>query len=143
MKKVSTSGLHTLKIIPREYTTLLNVELRDDSTNETTTLSFFPSVWNKANFKWNEATFKWNSRAQAFINGDYIDLAFFYTFIEGRFYDITIYDNSIPGVEPEVIYIDKLFCTNQDVDQEVNDYYSVNDGVYTTYNSGDDNYIIL
>jgi hypothetical protein len=42
-----------------------------------------------------------------------------------------------------VIYKDRVFCTDQTVNQTNNDYYSVNSGEYTTENSYDNDYIIL
>ena len=41
------------------------------------------------------------------------------------------------------IYKDKVFCTDQTINQANNNYYSVNSGEYTTENSFDNDYIIL
>ena len=53
--------------------------------------------------------------------------------VEGRFYDLTLKEGA------NVIYKDKIFCTNQTVNQANNDYYTVNSGEYTTP-TGDDKY---
>ena len=42
-----------------------------------------------------------------------------------------------------LIYKDKIFCTNQSVDQTQNKYYSVNKDEYTTNNTHDNDYIVL
>jgi hypothetical protein len=56
---------------------------------------------------------------------------------EGRFYDLTIKEGS------SVIFKDKVFCTDQTIDQDTNNYYSVNDGEYTSDTTYDNDYIIL
>ena len=43
----------------------------------------------------------------------------------------------------KIIYKDKIFCTDQTINQANNNYYTVNSGVYTTENSFDDDYITI
>ena len=64
-------------------------------------------------------------------------VAAFGTLTEGDFYTLQIKNGTT------VIYIDRVFCTDQTVNQTNNDYYSVNSGEYTTENSFDNDYIIL
>lgn len=71
------------------------------------------------------------------IIGGYLTLSQAFSLVEGRFYELTILD----GVD--VIYRDKVFCTDQDVDQATNDYYSVNKNVYTAENSYDNEFIVI
>jgi hypothetical protein len=47
---------------------------------------------------------------------------------EQEFYQLKVYSGT------DVVYYDKVFCTNQDVND-----YSINDGVYITPNTNDDN----
>jgi hypothetical protein len=43
----------------------------------------------------------------------------------------------------EDIYQDRIFCTDQDIDQlNKNDHYQINEGQYTTYNGYDNTYIV-
>ena len=42
-----------------------------------------------------------------------------------------------------IIYKDKIFCTDQAIDQSVNNYYSVNKDVYKEETSYDNDYIII
>jgi len=42
-----------------------------------------------------------------------------------------------------VIYKDRIFCTDQDIDQNSNDYYNLNKGQYTTYNGYNNTYIVI
>lgn len=117
MKILTTStGEQTIRIIPRSYPDNITLILRDDSTNEVDTYSdIVPTTDN-----------------------GYLVISNEYNLLEGRFYDLTIKNQS-----NQIIYKDKIFCTDQTIDQETNNYYSVNEGVYTTENSYDNEYIIL
>ena len=70
------------------------------------------------------------------------DLVFNITFSpvlqEGLCYDFTLKNTS-----SKIIYKDKIFCTDQTINQTTNDYYTVNSGTYTTENSYDDDYITI
>ncbi len=118
MIHLSTSALsQTLKIIPRSYASTINMILRDDSTNTSTTYSAISTTTDK--------------------NYLVIAQALSPVLVEGRFYDMTIKEGT------DIIYKDKIFCTDQTVNQENNDYYSVNSGEYTTEDSYDNDYIII
>ena len=75
--------------------------MRDDSTNTEVSYSVTPTT-----------------------EGNYLVVTNAYTLIEGRFYDLTLLDGT------EVIYKDKVFCTDQTISQPSNDYYKVNKDVY-------------
>jgi len=118
MIHLSTSASsQTLKIIPRSYASTINMILRDDSTNTSTTYSSISTSTDK--------------------NYLVIAQALSPILVEGRFYDMTVKEGA------DIIYKDKIFCTDQTVDQENNDYYSVNSGEYTTEDSYDNDYIII
>lgn len=118
MKLIGTSGNKTFKIIPRQYVAgQVTIKLRDDSSNEIITIS-----------------------ATASTDRNYMTFdAVFGALKEGRFYnmDVLIFGTST------VIYKDKIFCTDQTINQSNNDYYSVNDGEYVQEDSFDNDYIIL
>jgi len=85
MKILTTStSAQTLKIIPREYQSNIDVILRDNSTNESTTYSVATST-----------------------SGDYMTFDLTLSLVENRFYDMTCKFGS------DVIYKDKIFCTDQ------------------------------
>ena len=65
-------------------------------------------------------------------NKGYLSLSNAFSLVENTFYELTVKEGS------NVIYKDKIFCTDQAVAS-----YSVNDGVYTTENTYDNEYIIL
>jgi hypothetical protein len=116
MKILTTSTSNqTIKVVPREYVTTASLVLRDDTTNTETTDSVTPTTI-----------------------GDYLQIENAYTLKESRFYDLTLKNSG-----GSVIYKDKVFCTDQTVDQSTNNYYSVNDSVYTTDTTYDDDYILL
>jgi len=60
--------------------------------------------------------------------------------VEGRFYSFTIDDLNNSNA---VVYRGLAFCTDQTIDQDTNDYYSVNDGEYVSDTSYDNDYIII
>lgn len=118
MKVLTTSSSsQTIKVIPREYVSNATLTIRDDQTNATVNYSITPTTSND-------------------------ELVISNTFSpeleEGHFYDMTLTNGS-----SEVIYKDKIYCTDQTVDQSTNDYYTINDSEYTTDTSYDDDYIVL
>ena len=116
MKILTTSTSNqTIKVVPREYVTTATLVLRDDTTNAETTDSVTPTTV-----------------------GDYSQIINSYTLKEGRFYDMTLKNSG-----GAVIYKDKIFCTDQTVDQSTDNYYTINDSVYTTDTTYDDDYILL
>ena len=118
MKILTTSSsAQTIKVIPREYITSGTLSLRNDTTNVDKDYSISPSTVDD-------------------------DLVFTVTFNpvlqEGLYYDFTLKNSS-----SKIIYKDKIFCTDQTINQANNNYYTVNSGVYTTENSFDDDYITI
>ena len=138
LKTLATA--QTLSVIPREYVTTFSMDIRDDSTNVT---------------KVYEVT-------TATTVGNY--LVFNNTFnpvlVEGHFYDLRLYiDYNIWNTnfnlwEAETtkwnetntfvseIFSDRIFCTDQTIDQKKNEYYELNQGQYVYNNSYDNDYIV-
>ena len=136
----TSSTAQTLSVIPREYVTTFSMDIRDDSTNVT---------------KVYEVT-------TATTVGNY--LVFNNTFnpvlVEGHFYDLRLYiDYNIWNTnfnlwEAETtkwnetntfvseIFSDRIFCTDQNIDQTKNEYYELNQGQYVFSNSYDNDYIV-
>jgi hypothetical protein len=109
----TSASAQTMKVIPRSYAGTVSMILRDDSTNTSTTYSSISTTTDK--------------------NYLVVSQALSPVLVEGRFYDLTLKEGA------NVIYKDKIFCTSQTVNQANNDYYTVNDGEYTTP-TGDDKY---
>ena len=114
-----TTNAQTIKIIPRVYSTSVTIKLRDDSTNDETIIS--PS---------------------AIINKNYVELTNVFTLVEGRFYDLKVYNGQGSVTEADIIYRDKIFCTAQSTNQSNNEHYTVNKDMYVE-KSGNNDFIIL
>jgi len=110
---ISTS--QTINIIPRVYSTSVTIKLRDDNTNNETII--LPS---------------------AVISNNYLELTSIFALIEGRFYDLKVYNGQESITEKDIIYRDKIFCTEQSTSQSNNDYYTVNKNEYIVKNSNND-----
>ena len=92
----TSASAQTLKVIPRSYASSVNMILRDDSTNTSTTYSSISTSTDKNYLVLSQA-----------LNP---------ILVEGRFYDLTIKEGS------NVIYKDKIFCTDQTISSySVND----------------------
>ena len=138
MKILTTStSSQTIKFIPRLYSGSATLTLTDDTTNVST-----------------------STEVTLTQSGDYLNLAHTFALAEGRFYDLQLNaDGDVWGVNTNkwqletqtwdsdelsnLIYKDKIFCTDQSVDQTQNKYYSVNKDEYTTNNTHDNDYIVL
>jgi hypothetical protein len=116
MKLIGTNGDKTFKVIPRQFINgAINVKLTSESTGADINVS-----------------------PTASTDGNYMTFTIaFGTLTEGDFYTLEIKDGTV------VIYKDRVFCTDQTVNQVNNDYYSVNDGEYTSEDSFDNDYIII
>jgi hypothetical protein len=116
MKLIGTSGNKTFKVIPRQFKDGgITVKLTSESTGATVTVT--PTASTDKNY-------------MSFY-------AVFGTLTEGDFYILEVKDGTA------VIYKDRVFCTDQTINQANNDYYSVNDGEYVEEDSFDNDYIIL
>ena len=139
---LSTSATaQTLKVIPRDYLNTFILSIRDDSTN----------------------VVKHYEISGAITLGNYLSFTNIFNpvLVENHFYDITLgVSNSfwntniklwqddqtlwnVDDTSDGVIYKDKIFCTDQDIDQENNDYYKINKGQYTHYNGYDNTYLVI
>ena len=138
MKILTTStGLQTIGFIPRLYSAVATLKITDDTTNVST-----------------------STLVNLTQSGDYLNLSHTFALVEGRFYDFQlnadgdIWEVNINQWQLEtqtwdsddisnLIYKDKIFCTDQDVDQTQNKYYSPNKNEYKSNNTFDNNYIVL
>lgn len=131
MKIMTTSATgQNLKLIPREFASVLKITMRDSSTNETFTYN---------NINTDASTFK---NYISITNQDgYVDSDDNTILKEGRFYDLTVFKSG-----NVIIFKDKIFCTDQTINQSNNNYYDINSGEYTTDSQAamnDNDYIII
>jgi hypothetical protein len=139
---LTTSALaQNLKVIPRTYGAQFTLSVRDDNTNVTQTY---------------EVT-------NATTSGNYLTFsqAFSPVLVEGHFYDLKLYSDpnfwntnyflwevynefwNIDTTNIDTIFKDRIFCTDQEIDQMDNLYYDINQGQYITDNSYNNDYIVI
>jgi hypothetical protein len=118
---LSTSATaQSLSVIPRSYLGTFTMSIRDDSTNVTVDYQITSAV----------------------TSNNYLNFSniFAPVLVENHFYDIELYTDSN---KTDSIYKDRIFCTDQNIDQLNNDYYNLNDGQFITYNGYDNTYIVI
>jgi len=139
---LTTSALaQNLKVIPRTYGTQFTLSIRDDSTNVTQTYEI----------------------TNATTSGNYLTFnqVFSPVLVEGHFYDLKLFSDpnfwntnyflwelynefwNIDTTNIDTIFKDRIFCTDQEIDQMDNLYYNLNQGQYITDNSYNNDYIVI
>ena len=135
----TTTDPQTIEFIPRRYQDTGVLVIRDESTN---------------------MILSYNSDLTRV--GDLSSITEAFSLVEGRMYEIAI--SSDPNVWGNVsiewqlndnlwndasasidytVYRDKIFCTDENVDQRELDYYKINKGEYVSDQSFDNDYIII
>lgn len=135
----TTLDPQTIEFIPRKYNYAATVFLRDESTNMIRT---------------------YNSEMTQV--GDLLSITEIFELVEGRMYEILI--SSDPNVWGNIIeeweinealwndasanidysvYRDKIFCTDENIDQRNLSYYKINKGQFVSDDSFDNDYIII
>jgi hypothetical protein len=137
----TTTSSQAFEIIPREYGSQFTMSIRDDSTNVT-------QIYEVSN---------------AITSGNYLTFsqAFSPVLVEGHFYDLELYTDpnfwntnyflwelynefwNVDTTNIVDIFKDKIFCTDQEIDQMDNLYYNINQGQYITDNSYNNDYIVI
>jgi hypothetical protein len=143
---VTTTASQTLTVIPREYLGAFYVKCRDTSLNKE--FSYFVN------------TTTTSGNYLSFTNS-YVDSSDVSIFIEDRFYDLDIYADynywntnlslwemydelwQVDSNQESRVYKDRIFCTNQDIDQDDFDMYTINKDQFVTNNSYDNEYIVI
>ena len=144
---LTTSATQTLNVIPRAYLGAFTIDVRDSSLNK--------------NFTYYEDTVTTSGDYMQFTNS-YVDGSGNSIFKEARFYDLDLYADfniwntnlslwemydeiwQTDSNQKERIYKDRIFVTDQDIDQKNdNEHYSINNNQYVTNNSFDNEYIVI
>ncbi len=137
----TSASAQQLSVIPRQYSDNFTLSVRDDSTN----------------------VVKYYSITNATTSGNYLNFSNIFNpiLVENHFYDLRLYQDpnfwntnynlwelyaqiwNVDREDTEDIYQDRIFCTDQDIDQlNKNDHYQINEGQYKTYNGYDNTYIV-
>tara|TARA_B110000208_G_scaffold32852_1_gene43270 strand:+ start:989 stop:1417 length:429 start_codon:yes stop_codon:yes gene_type:complete len=138
---LTTSELaQSLSVIPREYAASFSMSIRDDSTNVTKIYRILDSVK-----EGNYLTFE-NIFNPKLIEAHYFNLSLFVNYnIWNTNYEFWQLDNfKWNENERQVLdlYNDKIFCTDQDVNQLQNEYFKLNKGQYIEYKGFDNTYTV-
>tara|TARA_R110000787_G_scaffold66272_1_gene148940 strand:+ start:11 stop:442 length:432 start_codon:yes stop_codon:yes gene_type:complete len=134
----NTSAIaQAFKIIPRSYAAEFTMSITDDSTNITVYYNITNAITDVNYLTFNQA--------------------FNPILVEGHFYDIRLYsdynfwntnyqlwenDNSFWNIDRTTdvtLFRERIFCTDQSIDQIEDEYYDLNLGVYKTFNAANDN----
>lgn len=137
----TSASAQQLSVIPRQYSDNFTLSVRDDSTN----------------------VVKYYSITNATTSGNYLNFSNIFNpiLVENHFYDLRLYQDpnfwntnynlwelyaqiwNVDREDTEDIYQDRIFCTDQDIDQlNKNDHYQINEGQYKTYNGYNNTYIV-
>ena len=135
----TTLDPQTIEFIPRRYNTTGTVAIRDESTN---LIRLYNSNLTQV--------------------GDLLSITESFELVEGRMYELAI--SSDPNVWGNIstewqlndllwdavsanidytVYRDKIFCTDENVDQRSLSYYKINKGQFISDDSFDNDYIII
>ena len=153
MKVLTTStNLQTIKVIPRVFTSSIVLKLRDDSTNDKVSFILPETIINKdyleisnifslkegrfydlTVYKVNGSYGEFKERVIA-DSGTFVNNTCLYNFLDAQ--------NLINTSSLDIIYLDKIFCTDQTINQDTNNYYSVNKNEYVS-KDGNNDYIVL
>ena len=134
----STSTLaQAFKVIPRQYEAEFTMSITDDSTN----ITVFYDITTGTTIG-NFLTFN-----QAFnpvlVEGHFYDLRFFTDFnFWNTNYQLWENDNSLWNVNRTsdvTVFRDRIFCTDQTINQAEDQYYDLNLDIYKTFNATDQN----
>ena len=137
----TSAAAQTLSVIPREYSESFTMTVRDDNTNVTKQYEI-----TSASTSNNYLTFD-NIFNPILVENRFFDLRLYidYNFWNTNYSFWNLYEvkwNTDDGQNID-IYNDKIFCTDQDVDQlNQNDYYKINKDQYTFYNGSDNTYTV-
>jgi len=133
----TSATAQAFKIIPRSYAAEFTMSITDDSTNITVYYDITNAITDVNYLTFNQA--------------------FNPILVEGHFYDIRLYsdynfwntnyqlwenDNSFWNIDRTTdvtLFRERIFCTDQSIDQIEDEYYDLNLGVYKTFNAANDN----
>jgi len=131
-----------ISVIPRQYDeTAFKMDIRDDSTNKIVTYNI-PSDTTVGNYlEFNNVFSPVLVEAHFYDLSLYIDFNFWNT--NNSFWQLYNVLWNVDGDVTENIFKDRVFCTDQDINQlNNNERYKLNEGQYTTYNGFNNEFTI-
>ena len=147
-----TTNTQTLKIIPRVYSMNVIIKLRDDSTNNEVSFVLPSAVINKNYLELSTVLSLKEGRFYDLkvyeIKGSYKSFKERVLALGGTFENNTCLltflqsEELVKITDLDIIYRDKIFCTDQSTNQSNNEHYTVNKDVYKEQ-KGTNDFIIL
>tara|TARA_R110000796_G_scaffold116485_3_gene229016 strand:+ start:245 stop:673 length:429 start_codon:yes stop_codon:yes gene_type:complete len=137
---LNTNTPQTLKVIPREFASTFSFSYTDDSTNVETIISITTATTSGNYLTWSQ-TFNPLLVINHFYDVElFSDFAFWNT-------NYSLWQNfqelwNDDGNFKNVFYRDKIFCTDQTVDQKNGDFYDINKNQYLTTDVFNNEYIV-
>ena len=119
----TSANAQIFNVIPRDYSLSdFTMTIRDDSTNVTVTYEI----------------------TGATVEGNYVTFENIFSpiLVENHFYDFTLIDTTIAD-DTQIIFKDRIFCTDQTINQVDGNYYNINEGQYTSDESYNNEYIVV
>jgi len=138
----TSTAAQKISVIPRQYDeTAFKMDIRDDSTNIIVTYNI-PSDVTVGNYlEFNNVFNPVLVEANFYDLSLYIDYNFWNT--NNSFWNLYNVLWNVDGNITEDIFKDRVFCTDQDVNQlNNNERYKLNEGQYTTYDGFNNTYTV-
>ena len=141
----TSAQAQVLKVIPREYADSYTMTVRDDSTNVIKSYDISTAgnaVATVGNYMTFNATFN-----PVLVENHFFDLRLFidYNYWNTNYSLWELYEVKWNTDDGQIVDIfnDKIFCTDQNIEQlDENDYYKLNKDQYTFYNGFDNTYTV-
>tara|TARA_R110000803_G_scaffold116114_1_gene184723 strand:- start:219 stop:647 length:429 start_codon:yes stop_codon:yes gene_type:complete len=138
--KTATTA-QTFKVIPRIFAAEFTMSIIDDSTN-------IPVYYDitTATTDVNYLTFT-QAFSPVLVEGHFYDVRFYSDFnVWNTNYQLWENDNTFWNVDrttDTTLFRDRIFCTDQEIDQMEDEYYDMNLAVYKTFDSFDNTYKVF
>ena len=141
----TSAQAQVLKVIPREYADSYTMTVRDDSTNVIKSYDISTAgnaVATVGNYMTFNATF-----SPVLVENHFFDLRLFidYNYWNTNYSLWEFYEVKWNTDDGQIVDIfnDKIFCTDQNIEQlDENDYYKLNKDQFTFYNGFDNTYTV-
>ena len=137
---LNTNTPQTLKVIPRIYESAFQVAYTDDSTNVRTEISISGASTSGNYLTWSQ------SFNPLLVVNHFYDLELFsnYAFCNQNFSLWQNYTRLWNDASDfiNVFYKDRIFCTDETIDQKVDKYYDMNKGQFVTTTAYNNDYIV-
>jgi len=137
---LNTNTPQTLKVIPRIYESAFQVAYTDDSTNVRTEVSISNATTSGNYLTWSQAF------NPVLVVNHFYDIELFsnYAFWNQNFSLWQNYTRLWNDASDfiNVFYKDRIFCTNETIDQKVDKYYDMNKGQFITTTAYNNEYIV-